>query len=169
MGESYLESFNFAKIGSISEIEPILANYPGNNPGICSLWGSRATTAVSPPTPTTPQATATLAPLSTIDLGQTAVPTPVSAPPTLTPPIQPSATIEPPTALPKTAVVSSGVGVWLRRDPGTSGEQLEWLLDGAVLTILAGTQQVDGYEWQHVLSAAGIEGWVAVDFIVYNE
>ena len=122
------------------------------------------TTAVAPTTPTT---TPTLAPLVTVDLGTTPVPTAVSAPPTLTPLAPPSPTTT--TAGPTTAVVSSGVGVWLRATPGTSGEQLEWLLDGTVLTVLVPRQQADGLEWQQVLTVDGIQGWVAVDYILYNE
>ena len=122
------------------------------------------TTAVSPII--TPTTTPTLAPLATIDLGETATATTVAAPPTFT--SAPVAPTDTPTAVPATAVVSSGVGVWLRAEPSTSGEQLEWLLDGTVLTVLAGLQRADNFEWQQVLTSEGIEGWVATDFIVYN-
>ena len=122
------------------------------------------TTAVSPIT--SPTTTPTLAPLATIELGETATATTVAAPPTFTP--APAAPTDTPTAVPVTAVVSSGVGVWLRAEPSTSGEQLEWLLDGTVVTLLAGLQQADDFEWQQVLTSEGIEGWVATDFIVYN-
>ena len=93
------------------------------------------------PTPTLPAATATEAP-----------------PPTDTSVPQPS-----------TATVSSGVGVWLRAAPGTNTEQLEWLLDGTVVTVLEGYETADDLEWQQVQTAAGNVGWVAVPFIVYNE
>ena len=138
---------------------PVLVNTPE----------TEATTAVLPTIPTTPTATPTLAPLSTIDLGTTPVPTAVSAPPTLTPIVQPTVTATTATTAPATAVVSSGVGVWLRDSPSTAGEQLEWLLEGTVMTLLAGRQQADEFEWQQVRTAAGVEGWVAVDFIVINE
>jgi hypothetical protein len=113
-----------------------------------------------------PTTTATVAPLATPDLSETAPPTIVTAPPTLT--LAPIPATDTPTAEPATAVVSSGVGVWLRAEPGTAGEQLEWLLDGTVLIVLAGLLQADGFEWQQVRTAAGLEGWVATDFIIYN-
>lgn len=122
------------------------------------------TTAVSPIV--TPTTTPTVGPLATIELSETATATTVAAPPTFTPaPVVPTDT---PTAVPATAVVSSGVGVWLRAEPSTSGQQLEWLLDGEVITLLAGLQQADGFEWQQVLTSEGIEGWVATEFIVYS-
>jgi hypothetical protein len=68
-----------------------------------------------------------------------------------------------------TAVVSSGVGVWLRGTPSTSGEQLEWLLDGTVVTLLAGQETADELSWQQVRTEAGVEGWVASDFLTINQ
>jgi hypothetical protein len=73
------------------------------------------------------------------------------------------------TAAPQTATVSSGVGVWLRAAATTEAEQLEWILDGTVLTLLPGRQSAEGFEWQQVRTPAGNEGWVAVDFIVYDQ
>ncbi|MBX7253849.1 MAG: SH3 domain-containing protein, partial [Candidatus Promineofilum sp.] len=65
----------------------------------------------------------------------------------------------------QTATVSSGVGVWLRGAPSTTGEQLEWLLDGTVVTLLPGQQTADDLLWQQVRTEAGVEGWVARDFL----
>jgi hypothetical protein len=73
------------------------------------------------------------------------------------------------TTSPTTAVVSSGVGVWLRGTPSTSGEQLEWLLDGTVVTLLAGQETADELNWQQVRTEAGVEGWVASDFLTVNQ
>jgi hypothetical protein len=73
------------------------------------------------------------------------------------------------TSAPTTATVSSGVGVWLRGAPSTSGEQLEWLLDGTVVTLLAGQETADDLLWQQVRTAAGVEGWVARDFLAVSE
>ena len=70
---------------------------------------------------------------------------PSSVPPTA----PPAAPTEPPPVV-ETAVVSSGVGVWLRANPSTTGEQLEWLLDGTVLTLLAGQETADSIVWQQV-------------------
>lgn len=100
-----------------------------------------------------------------------------TAGPTLDPgPTEPAASPTPqataaPTATtaPTTAIVSSGVGVWLRGSPSTSGEQLEWLLDGTVVTLLAGQETADELSWQQVRTEAGVEGWVASDFLTINQ
>ncbi|MEM7330758.1 MAG: SH3 domain-containing protein [Chloroflexota bacterium] len=70
-----------------------------------------------------------------------------------------------PTNVPETAVVSSGVGVWLRSAPNLEGEQLEWLLEGTELTLLEQSSQGDTFSWQEVQAPSGISGWVATDFI----
>jgi hypothetical protein len=69
----------------------------------------------------------------------------------------------------ETAVVSSGVGVWLRATPSTTGEQLEWLLDGTVLVLLDGQETADDLLWQQVQTEAGVTGWVAADFLLTSE
>lgn len=82
----------------------------------------------------------------------------------------PEATVEPTvTVAPQTATVSSGVGVWLRGAPSTAGEQLEWLLDGTVVTLLAGQETADDLLWQQVRTEGGVEGWVARDFLAVTE
>ena len=93
-------------------------------------------------------------------------PTPTGPPPSPT-----SAVTAEPTATtaPVTAIVSSGVGVWLRGAPGTSGEQLEWLLDDTVVTLLGGQETVDDLLWQQVRTDSGVEGWVARDFLSMTE
>jgi hypothetical protein len=80
--------------------------------------------------------------------------------PTLTP--IPTSTPEPEL---KTAVVASGVGVYLRQDPSTIAPDLEWLLDGTQLVVLPGEANADGYVWVLVRTPEGNEGWVATDFI----
>lgn len=74
-----------------------------------------------------------------------------------------------PTPAPRTAIVISEVGVWLRSTPGTGGEQLEWVLNGTLLTLLPGLETTDEFVWQQVRTPAGNEGWVATDFIEVNE
>lgn len=92
--------------------------------------------------------------------------TPTSPPSSPTP----EATAEPTaTSAPVTATVSSGVGVWLRGAPGTTGEQLEWLLDGTVVTLMAGQETADDLLWQQVRTDGGVEGWVARDFLTVTE
>lgn len=122
------------------------------------------------PTPTlpagavTPQTTpaATAEPESTLPAEQ---PSPTTLP--ITPTAQATAAPTATTAA-QTATVSSGVGVWLRGAPSTTGEQLEWLLDGTVVTLLPGQQTADELLWQQVRTEAGVEGWVARDFLAVS-
>jgi len=121
------------------------------------------------PTPTLP---ATLAPQQTAAPTTGAAPTtaPAQTTPTGPPPSPTAAATAAPTATitPQTATVSSGVGVWLRGAPGTTGAQLEWLLDGTLVTLLPGQQTADDLLWQQVRTEAGVEGWVAMDFLTIN-
>lgn len=92
------------------------------------------------------------------------------APTAIAPTIEPTVFVAPTVAveIQQTAVVSSGVGVWLRSAPTTQSTQVEWLLDGAVVVVLPDLQNADGYEWQAVRANSGQEGWVAVPFILYR-
>ena len=139
---------------------------------------SRPTEAIGEPTPLPPTTvldgstavpdTAVPTPTATLIV----IPTPVSATiapteaPTVTP--TPEPTEVPPTPAPATAVVTSEVGVWLRGTPSTTGEQIEWVLNGTILTVLPGQQTADDFDWQQVRTPTGNEGWVAVDFIQIN-
>ena len=116
--------------------------------------------AATPPPDATAAATA---PATTASPSQ-ADPTVLPASPTAQATV--AATIAP---TPQTATVSSGVGVWLRGAPSTTGEQLEWLLDGTVVTLLPGQETADDLLWQQVRTEAGIEGWVARDFLAVSE
>ena len=122
------------------------------------------------PTPTLPVVTTApeVTPLTTPPAAATA---PVQASPTVQPTAPTTAATAAPTATTatQTATVSSGVGVWLRGAPSTTGEQLEWLLDGTVVTLLAGQQTADDLLWQQVRTATGVEGWVARDFLAVSE
>lgn len=121
------------------------------------------------PAPTLPASDVDVAPTEAATLTP-ALPT-VEPQPTL-PPASPSpeATAAPTaTTAPVTATVSSGVGVWLRGAPSTSGEQLEWLLDGTIVTLLAGQETADDLVWQQVVTESGVEGWVAGDFLALSE
>jgi hypothetical protein len=82
----------------------------------------------------------------------------------------PSATI-PPTATetpPPSAIVSSEVGLFLREAPG-GVQELELLPVGTVLILLPGRTTLEGEEWQQVRTPSGMEGWVAVQFITYQQ
>ena len=117
------------------------------------------------PTPTVPvpppSPTATVPPAT-----PTSAPAPTSSP---APPTAAATAAATPTTAPVTAAVSSGVGVWLRGAPGTSGEQLEWLLDGTIVTLLGREETADDLLWQQVRTEAGIDGWVASDFLTINQ
>jgi hypothetical protein len=138
--------------------------------------GPRPVESALPPTGLPPA----IEPAGAIDASSTPTAT-VEVVPTDTPTEEPSPTVPAATATetplptdtpapePSTATVSSGVGVWLRAAPGTNTEQLEWLLDGTVVTVLEGYETADDLEWQQVQTPAGSVGWVAVPFIVYNE
>ena len=120
-----------------------------------------ATETVSPPTataPARPSATAT-----------TNVTSPTPLPPSPTPTMVPATDTPTPEPTPSTATVQSGVGVWLRAAPSAEAEQIEWVLDGTLLTLLPGREQGAEFAWQQVRTPEGNEGWVAVDFIDYSE
>ncbi len=106
-----------------------------------------------------PQATNSPTPVPFPESQVTVLP---SATPIPTDPPIPTDTPEPDL---QTAVVSSGVGVYLRADPSVSALDLQWLLEGTPLEVLPGQADADGYTWVLVRTADGIEGWVATDFI----
>ncbi len=116
-------------------------------------------------------------PLPAIPLPTNTLPPPeestIAAPPTASPlPVVVETAVSPPTLTPEqaTAIVSSGVGVWLRSVPSVDGEQLEWLLEGTVLIVLPSEQATaDNLAWQEVQTASGLVGWVAVPFIEFSE
>ncbi|MFW6042267.1 MAG: SH3 domain-containing protein [Chloroflexota bacterium] len=85
---------------------------------------------------------------------------------TETPTVEATPTITP-TPVP-IAVVNSEVGLYLRPEPGSDGE-LELLADGTQLTLLGEQQTVEEVEWERVRAPSGNEGWVAVDFITYQQ
>lgn len=115
---------------------------------------------------------ATIGPTNTpVTLQNLSTPTFTPEIPTETP--TPSITPTPPTPTPTntpdvdTAVVNSPNGLWLRETPGGT-QEVELIPHGTVLTLLPGLETIDGTEWQQVRTPAGNEGWVAVDFIIYQ-
>jgi hypothetical protein len=138
--------------------------------GLGGLVGSAVSEPPAEPTTIVEQAPAetedpTLTPTPAATSTPTATPEP--AEPTASPTITPTPT-ETPQPEPETAVVQSGVGVWLRSAPSPDSDQLEWLLDGTVLTLLDGFVVGDDFEWQEVRAPSGQDGWVAVEFIIYD-
>jgi len=81
------------------------------------------------------------------------------------PPTQTTVPTATPSPEPQTAVVASGVGVYLREQPSVTAPDLEWLLEGTSLLVLSGEADADGYRWVLVRTPEGNEGWVATDFI----
>ncbi len=112
-----------------------------------------------------PTKMATVAPTET-EIPPTFEPSPTSPKPTSTNTPMPTNTSTPE---PTTATVNSGVGVWLRVEPGVDTDQLEWLLDGTVVTLLDNQRVIDELVWQQVQTESGVTGWVAADFIVVDE
>lgn len=106
-----------------------------------------------------PEATNSPTPVPFPESQVTVLPT---EPPAPTPTSIPTSTPEPEL---QTAVVASGVGVYLRQDPSTSAPDLEWLLDGTQLVVLPSQTDADGYTWVLVRTDDDTEGWVATDFI----
>ena len=129
---------------------------------IASLPRATATpepTAVPPTAP--PTATETVAPAATEPPS-----TPTALPATATVTLEPTETATP---APLTATVVSGVGVYLRANPGTDAAELEYLPEGSVVFVLDGTADADALLWQQVRTDAGQVGWVASDFIAINQ
>ncbi len=56
-------------------------------------------------------------------------------------------------------------GLNMRDAPSTTGNALTQLSKGDKLTILAGPEQGDNYNWYQVQTADGTKGWVASEFI----
>lgn len=104
-----------------------------------------------------------LTPTATITLAASSTPT-STLPPTATASSTPTSTA---TSVPS-AVVNSEVGLYLRPSPG-SDVQLELLPNGTQLTLLPGLETVDEVDWQQVRAPSGNEGWVAVEFISYQQ
>ena len=146
--------------------------------GVYALLPDDGVEAEPDPVPT-PEMTAEAAETEPAAPAETAVPEATSSPTPAPFPqeqvtVLPSATPIPtdpplPTATPEpelqTAVVASGVGVYLRQDPSTSAPDLEWLLDGTPLVVLPNQTDAGGYTWVLVRTDDGVEGWVATDFI----
>jgi hypothetical protein len=132
---------------------------------LATLTRPASPTPLFSPTPTTDPTIAAATALAPPP-GTPVVSTPPSAATagsTTTPPASPTIT---PTS-PPSAVVNSPVGLYLREAPGGI-QEVELLGDGTVLILLPGRTTIDGQEWQEVRTPSGLEGWVAVEFIIYQ-
>lgn len=61
---------------------------------------------------------------------------------------------------------TGGAGLNLRGEPSTEGQIVANAREGAVLTVLDGPQEADGYVWWQVRTADGKEGWGAARWLV---
>jgi hypothetical protein len=123
----------------------------------------------SPTSPPTVVQTATVAILPTPV--QLATATPMASPttpiqiPTQEPTPSPTVTSTP---KPPSAIVNSPNGLYLRDVAGGVAE-VELIADGAELILLEGRATARDFEWQKVQTAAGNEGWVAIDFLIFPQ
>ncbi len=138
-------------------------------PSLEATEGGVEETAVSPTNTPIPEPTATPPDLPPAQVS-TLTPIPTT-PPTASPlpEPEPTATATATVVEVKTAVVTSGVGVWLRSVPSVDGEQLEWLLTATEVTVLEGQATADEFDWQQVQAPSGNVGWVAVPFVEFSE
>ena len=118
----------------------------------------------SVPTGTAPTALAPTAPDPTAE----PTPPPVAAP-TDTPP-EPAATSIPEGVLVpgSTAQVTgtSGRGLRMRGGPNLDEPTLKVVAEGALVQVLAGPTEGDGYQWYQIKDDTGADGWVASDWLV---
>lgn len=81
--------------------------------------------------------------------------------------VEPTETLSP-TVQSTTAAVESFNGLWLRSGPDADSQELELIPDGTVLILLDGLEPVGQAEWQQVRAPSGQEGWVFIQFILYQ-
>jgi hypothetical protein len=124
-----------------TQVPPVASATPGITATATFAATATATLAASTPTATTPSVTGT--------------PT-ATATATITPTPEPS------------AIVTAPAGLYLRDVPGGTAE-LELITEGTVLVLLPGRQTVDDLDWQQVRSPSGLEGWVAAEFLDYQQ
>lgn len=67
-----------------------------------------------------------------------------------------------------TAVVNSINGLWLRSDPDPTSEQIELIPNETLLIVLRRSEPVEEPEWQQVRAPSGSEGWVFIEYLLYQ-
>jgi hypothetical protein len=128
-------------------------------------------TATAPP--------ATTAPALATDVEATAAPTGGIAP---TDAVEPTGTVVLPIDTPQATAApnevgpgarvavtgTQGSGLNLRAEPGTGGAVVVNVREGAVLTVIEGPQEADGYAWWKLRTAEGQEGWGAANWLALS-
>jgi hypothetical protein len=109
-----------------------------------------------PSTPTVDAAEPTVSPEADVTSEPAPTPEPVEEQPTPIPPGVIAVGVR------VTVVGTEGIGVSLRAGPGTNYARLDVARDGAVLEIIDGPEEADGYTWWSVRTADGTEAW-AID------
>jgi hypothetical protein len=61
---------------------------------------------------------------------------------------------------------TSGSGLVMRANAGTGQPRVKTLSDGAVVEIIGGPKDANGYTWWQVRDEAGVTGWVADKWLV---
>lgn len=155
VGLGLLALIFLAVYGLSARPDDVLSTDPGADftpPAVASATPELAPTNTAPAataTPTTEPRSTSTTPAQT--------PTPESTPtPSITPTPEPW------------AIVTAPAGLYLRDVPGGTAE-LELIAEGTSVVLLPGRQTVDGLEWQQVRSPSGLEGWVAADFLDYQQ
>ncbi len=146
-----------------TQLDPLVPPTPTPTPPP----GSTATFTPSP----TPTSTSTPTPTATPTATPTTTPTP-TATPTHTPTFTPTPTHTPtptPTATPILAHVggTGDLGVWMFRQANLTGGKIGALRDGAVVMVVGGPVEADGYQWIQVVDPRGRLGWIPNRYLVY--
>jgi hypothetical protein len=149
----------------------ILLGIYGLTPGDEPLETEAAATPTMAATATASEATAvaTATPVTATPVRLEATASAEAGEPTLTVTSAPTSTTPAQvTATPAAAVVNSPNGLWLREAPAGT-QEVALIAHETVLELLPGRETVGDLEWQQVITPSGDEGWVAVEFLIYQE
>jgi hypothetical protein len=120
-----------------------------------------------PVTPLNPTIIVLTAPPSAVPSATPILPTPTTLP-TLTPVPTPDVAVAPQEVAPGfyAAVANTeGLGVTIRGGPSTNNVAVTVAQEGALLFVLDGPAEGNGYLWWQVRLEDGTEGWAAADFL----
>ena len=116
------------------------------------------------PTLTAPAATAATVPQSTTEPTPLLVTTPTEAPSEPTATSIPEGILAPGSTAQVTGTNSRGLR--MRSGPGLGEPTLKVIAEGALVQVLAGPTEADGYQWYQIKDDTGAEGWAAGDWLV---